>query len=117
MDATSFLHQVPAGYAAFWIYLAGLFEYLRFTHVMNPLPCDAAHHVLHVLFLFILYQYVSTRACLFVCVCVVCVCVCLLYTSVVRLYFSAITHVNLYMLGEELNKQYAFVLILKICML
>ena len=41
--AVFFLHQVPDGYAAFCI--SGLFEYLRFTHVMNPLPGDAAHHV------------------------------------------------------------------------
>ena len=59
-------------------------------------------------------KYARVFVCLWVCVCV---CVCLLYTSVARLYFSAITQVNLYMLGEELNKQYAFVLILKICML
>ena len=58
----------------------------------------------------------SLPVCKYARVCV-CVCVCLLYTSVVRLYFSAITQVNLFMLGEELNKQYAFVLILKNCML
>ena len=84
-------------------------------HVMKPLPCDAAHHVFRSEQYFYSFSTsMSVRARVSLCVCV---CVCLLYTSVVRLYCSAITQVNLFMLGEELNKQYAFILILKICML